>query len=191
MRIGETVNRLLPSGQAKQASAVGRESFAELLQNAAGAKSRGSATGLAAAASPLASTGSDGRLDLEDLRAQANRLLAGLSKRLREQLEAAGIDTSQGISLQVDAQGRIRTADGHRLAPQIEAALADDPSLAREFNQWAGLQSALNGADRNSEFREAYLKDPQGAVQRFAHLLSDAQRELTLRFDAQGAHVQS
>ena len=189
MRIAETVNRLLPGGQGKKESAVGGESFAELLQNASAAKSRGSTQSLGGAANPLASTGSDGKLDLEDLRNQADRLLAGLSKRLQEQLESAGVDTSQGIALKVDAQGKIRSADGHRLAPQIEAALADDPSLAREFNHWAGLQGALNAADRHMEFREAYAADPQAAVQKFADLLSNAQQELTLRVGPQGAQV--
>jgi DNA topoisomerase IB len=189
MRIAETVNRLLPGGQGKRDSAVGGESFAELLQNAAAAKSRPSAQSLGAAANPLASTGSDGKLNLDDLRSQADRLLAGLSKRLQEQLESAGVDTSQGIALKVDAQGKIRSADGHRLAPQIEAALADDPSLAREFNHWAGLQGALNAADRHMEFREAYAADPQAAVQKYADLLSNAQQELTLRVGSQGAQV--
>jgi hypothetical protein len=189
MRIAETVNRLLPGGQGKKESAVGGESFAELLQNAAAAKSRPTAQSLGGAANPLASTGSDGKLDLEDLRNQADRLLAGLSKRLQEQLESAGVDTSQGIALTVDAQGKIRSAEGHRLAPQIEAALADDPSLAREFNHWAGLQGALNAADRHMEFREAYAADPQAAVQKFADLLSNAQQELTLRVGSQGAQV--
>jgi hypothetical protein len=191
MRIAETVNRLLPGGQAKKDSPVGGESFAELLQNASAARARPSSQSLTAAANPLASTGADGQLDLDDLRRQADRLLAGLSNRLREQLEAAGIDTSQGISLQVDAQGKIRAADGHRLSPQIEAALADDPSLAREFNHWAGLQAALDAADRHAEFREAYAKDPQAAVGRFARLLNEQQRELTLHIDAQGTQVRT
>lgn len=189
MRIAETVNRLLPGAQGKKQSPVGGESFAELLQNAAAARSGSSAQSLAAAATPLGSTGTDGKIDLNNLRGQADSLLAGLTNRLREQLEAAGIDTSQGISLQVDAQGKIRVADGHRLTPQIEAALAKDSSLAREFNQWAGLQAALNAADRHLEFREAYAKDPAAAVQKYADLLAGAQRELTLRFDKQGVQV--
>lgn len=190
MRIADSVSRLLPGGRpAARDDRPGEASFAGLLQNALRANPRTGAQNLAAAAAPLASTGADGRLDLDDLRHQADRLLAGLAARLREQLHAAGVDLRQGLGLQIDQQGRLRVADGHRLTPQIEAALADDPSLAREFEHWATLQAALNAADRDPEFREAYTRDPRAATSQFSRLLSKLQRELTLRIDADGVRV--
>jgi hypothetical protein len=192
MRIADSVSRLLPGSRpANHEGPSGDDSFATLLQNALRANPRAGAQNLAAAAAPLASTGPDGRLDLDDLRRQADRLLAGLAARLREQLHSAGVDLRQGLGLHIDQQGKLRVDEGHRLAPQIEAALADDPSLAREFEHWATLQAALNAADRDPEFRDAYTRDPRGATSQFSQLVSKLKHELTLRIDADGTRIES
>ena len=63
----------------------------------------------------------------------------------------------------------------------IEAALASDPSIAADFRQLWAMRSLLAAADKQTEFAEAYARDPYQAVAGNAELF-DASLRATLQF---------
>jgi hypothetical protein len=76
---------------------------------------------------------------------QSSKLLAhveNFQKQLREQLEHAGIDLSDAITLGISPLGQIEVRSPHHQALQIEQTINGNPELKQQFYQTAAMVAA-------------------------------------------------
>lgn len=193
------------------ATAVGRraiEPFAEALDAAKGLlgeKSEPSAvpTKIAPAKNPNSQllsellTGQplisgDGSIEIADIRTNADALQDSLQRRIQELLERSGIKLDDTVQLRVSPlDGQLEVEGDTPQRAVLEAALASDPSIAADFRQLSAMRSLMAAADKQTEFAEAYARDPYQAVDDYAELFDTGPRatlqvsltEAQLRFD--------
>lgn len=95
---------------------------------------------------------------------------AELGKRFR----AAGLDDTRPLDLTVDAEGAVRVANDHPDKDRIEALFAGDPDLSNQFRHLSASASLQKAIEEHVAFAEAYDKDPQTAIARYAYLFDDS-----------------
>jgi len=126
-------------------------------------------------------TGS-GSLEIADIRDHAEGLRSDLENRVRQALSGAGVQSTDRLLLRIaQSDGRLEVVGENSQRLSIEAALASDPSLARDFRQLAAIEQLLTAADQDSDFAEAYSRNPWSAVANYAGRFdSRAEAELSI-----------
>lgn len=84
-----------------------------------------------------------------------------------------GIPTNPPVELYTDKEGAVRVKGDSPYKDEIEAALADDETLCNDFQMVSAQTEIQEAAERHAAFAEAYERDPEAAVARFAYLFDD------------------
>lgn len=116
-------------------------------------------------------------IHLEDMRSHAQERLADLGREVRDRVDAAGLDASQPIRIQIGVDGRVVVAGDHPDREAIEKLLNADPELANQLRQIAAAFDMLRAADEHQEFAAAYAQDPARAVAQFSHLFDGGEHD--------------
>lgn len=125
----------------------------------------------------------DGCIHLEDLQAWYRENSAALGSKITGLLANSGVDTSQPIDLTLDYQGQIRVANDHPDKEKIEKILAENPEVRNKFAQLTAMGNLIEGAEEYQKFAEEYARNPQAAVEKYAHLFSSIKEAFTLRLE--------
>jgi len=139
--------------------------------------------------SSLFGTGSDQAITLNELVSFANKKLEEFQKKLRELLEANGIDTSQPISLAEESRsGRLKVTNDHPDADKIEQLLAENPELANTYRAATSTLEIAKHGEAQSRFAEAYESNPLAATAQFSYLFN-SQYDARVTFSETGYDV--
>lgn len=129
-------------------------------------------------------------ITLTEIKSYGAEQLHEFGKGFRALMRGNGIDTSEPIALGHEpGTGRVIVTNDHPEADQIEALLAKNPALC---NTYTGATSALALARHGEEhvkFAEAYARNPQAAVARYAYLFN-TRWEASVTFSGDSEHVQ-
>jgi hypothetical protein len=125
----------------------------------------------------------DGCIHIEDLQAWFRKNSASLGSEINTLLACYGVDTSQPIDLFVDHQGRIRVSNDHPDKEKIKEAFAENPEIRNKHVQISSIGSLLKAAEQHQEFAEEYARNPQAAVEKYAHLFSSVKEAFTCRLE--------
>jgi hypothetical protein len=86
---------------------------------------------------------------IDSVDGQLESLQTELATEIESALTAAGIDLTEPIALRISkADGQLEVAGAHPQKALIEAALADNPDLARKFTAAVALEQLLTATDR-------------------------------------------
>jgi hypothetical protein len=84
-----------------------------------------------------------------------------------------GIPTNPPVELYTDEAGAVRVKGNSPYKDEIEAALAGDETLCNDFRMVSAQTAIQKAAERHTAFAEAYKRDPEAALARFAYLFDD------------------
>ena len=114
--------------------------------------------------------GEDGVITLEEIRAYGDEYRKKAEQVLNETLKELGISSDQKISIQTDAEGKVRVSGDlpESSLEKLEQALNDHPDFQQHYTKAASSASLVQAAEQYIEFAEAYDKDPQAAVARYS-----------------------
>jgi len=175
------------------------DSFVDLLRGNAGNRPNALPNGAAVSDKPASSNNKDGQpspattvafppapavnkpgignsIDVPALRAQTQKQIEEFSAKFLQLLNEAGIDTTAGVTLQLDQAGQIQVAGIHFDEEKIEQLLASNPELADAFRSLAGNSSLLAAIEESVVFQREYVRNADAAVANAPHLFSTAQR---------------
>jgi len=115
------------------------DQFAQALASVAGTTAAGNSTTSATSVAPGTVLGSAAAAQLFATPQEEQDFAAELDDRLK----AAGVDTSQPILLQVQADGSVVAKSGTADKQKIDAVFAADPALGNEFRKISNTEESL------------------------------------------------
>jgi hypothetical protein len=125
----------------------------------------------------------DGSIHLEDLQTWFQENSAALGSEINSLLAAQGVDTSQPIDLTMDSEGKIRVANDHPDKEKIEKILAENPEIRNKFAQVSAVGHLLEAVEEHMEFAEEYARNPEAALEKYAHLFSTVKKAFSVRLE--------
>jgi hypothetical protein len=128
----------------------------------------------------------DGRITLDEMRQFFQEKSADFQKEVNLRLTSMGVDTSQPLDLNTDANGRVKVVGDHPDKDKIEAMFADDPELSNQFRQISSTGSFIKACEDYVEFAADYAQDPKAAVAKHAHMFSALKPHYMVRLDQDG-----
>jgi hypothetical protein len=95
---------------------------------------------------------------------QLESLQTELATEIDSALTAAGVDLSEPIALRIsEVDGQLEVAGAHPQKALIEAALADNPDLARKFTAAVAIEQVQSATDRLDDSDAAHAAESGGA----------------------------
>lgn len=165
---GSFVNR---SGQNRQAFSVPTEQIQPV--NDSNRKTQGKSL----LDEPLFKHRHGNTITLDDLKAEARDSKAAFQTQFMKALTDVGIDASQPIILESDAQGKVRVANNVPNKAAIEKILQDSPELTNEYHRADANASIIAAAEKAKTFQKAYAQNPQAAVTQYSYLFAGKKDE--------------
>lgn len=87
--------------------------------------------------------------DIADLQSELANLQANLAARIQNALSSAGIKLDEPLQLRVsELDGTVEVVGNHQQKALIEAALADDPTFARDFAKALAMQQLVTASEQ-------------------------------------------
>jgi len=139
--------------------------------------------------SSLFGTDSGQAITLNDLVAFANKKLEEFQKKLKELLEANGIDSSQPVSLsEKSGSGDLKVTNDHPDADKIEQLLAENPEMVNTYKAATSTLEIAKHGEAQSRFAEAYDSNPLAATAQYSYLFN-SQYDARVTFSETGYDV--
>jgi hypothetical protein len=99
--------------------------------------------------SESAATETSSITDIADLQSELANLQASLAARIQNALSSAGIKLDEPLQLRVsELDGTVEVVGNHQQKALIEAALADDPTFARDFAKALTMQQLVTASEQ-------------------------------------------
>lgn len=114
---------------------------------------------------------------VEGIDESAREALAKFRELIAPKLAELGISTSPSITLTVDSLGNVRETSGHPQAAEIEHLLETNEEAARYFRKASQQFSLARAAREQEQFSQVYTKNPELAVEQYAHLFDDRREQ--------------
>lgn len=96
--------------------------------------------------------------------------IATFKKEINKYFKKNGIDTSQSINLECDAEGYLRVTNDHPDKEKIEEIFAGDFDLRNLCVKINGFTEMLETMPETTAFQKAYAANPRLAVAQFSYL---------------------
>jgi len=139
--------------------------------------------------SSLFGTNSGQAITLNDLVAFASKKLEEFQKKLKELLEANGIDSSKPVSLaERSGSGDLEVTNDHPDADKIEQLLAENPELVNLYKTATATLEIAKHSEAQSRFAEAYESNPLAATAQYSYLFN-SQYDARVTFSETGYDV--
>lgn len=146
---------------------------AEMLANAAEARSPWSLLGLQGL---FGGAAEDGRISIDEMEEMQEQSFSSVQARLISMFTKQGIDTSHEIRLQVAGDGRVIVANDHPQKAEIEKMINDNEDLRNDFVKMTSLTEMVGSMKESLAFQEAYAKDPYAAVAQYSYLFDSSNK---------------
>ena len=87
-------------------------------------------------------------IETDDLKSHLEQMQASLATSIQQALASAGVELTEPLELRIsEIDGSLEVVGDHPQKALIESALADDPDLARGFNELIALHQLLTATD--------------------------------------------
>lgn len=117
--------------------------------------------------------GSGGAITIDDLKAEIKEDKCMLLLQAKKLLAENDIDTSRGINLSTDEQGRVIVTNAHPDKEKIEKIFEENSELSNLFRKISSMESIVRHSQAALAFQSAYARNPQAAVAQYAYLFND------------------
>ena len=131
--------------------------------------------------------GTNGGINIEDVRAQSEVNLAYFRKAFRTACLERGIDLTQAAELETGPEG-LTVCKDHPDKAKIEQLFMERPDLQQMFSETMAGFTFVHLGEEASAFAHAYARDPVAAVAQF-HYFWETDLIARMKIDAQSASV--